>query len=68
MLPSYSSLRVDQNWARIEFPDLTPEPSLEAESYAGWTKVKLYQRAKEIGLKGRSRMTKGQLRSALLAI
>ena len=68
-------LEVTEVYERIEFPDLTPEPSEIAEtessepmSYAGWTKAKLYGRAKEIGLKGRSRMTKAQLRSALLAI
>jgi len=59
-------LEVTEVYERIEFPDLAPEPT--AETYSGWTKAKLYERAKEIGLKGRSRMTKGQLRSALLAI
>lgn len=58
-------MEVTEVYERIEFPDLTPEP--EPESFAGWTKARLYERAKAVGLKGRSRMTKAQLRSALLA-
>ena len=50
-------------YARFEFPELVPE----IESYEGWTKGRLYQRAKEVNLPGRSRLTKAQLRTALLA-
>lgn len=50
-------------YERIVFPDLAPE----IETFEGWTKVRLYQRAKEVELPGRSRLTKAQLRLALLA-
>lgn len=50
---------------RIEFPEIAPEIS---ESYAGWTKTRLYSEAQKVGLRGRSRMTKAQLRSALLEV
>jgi hypothetical protein len=56
-------MEITEVYERIEFPDLRPEP----ESFTGWTKAQLYQRARTIGLRGRSRMTKAQLRSALLA-
>ncbi len=34
-------------------------------SYEGWTKADLYARAKEIGVKGRSKMSKAELIEAL---
>jgi len=34
-------------------------------SYQDWSKAELLKRAREIGIKGRSTMTKGQLNSAL---
>ncbi len=37
----------------------------EAKSYEDWKKDDLYDRAKEIGIEGRSNMTKQQLISAL---
>lgn len=54
-------------YERIEFPDLVLDVEIEPERFSGWTKAKLYQRAKEVGLKGRSRMTKAQLKAALIA-
>ena len=37
----------------------------KSASYEDWSKVDLYQRAKEVGIEGRSSMSKGQLVKAL---
>jgi len=47
-------------------PDMHPsEKGGRAAPYEDWTKDALYDRAKEIGIDGRSRMTKGKLIKAL---
>lgn len=47
-------------------PDMHPsEKGGRAAPYEDWTKDALYDRAKEIGIDGRSRMTKGELIKAL---
>ncbi|MGH3266591.1 MAG: DUF7218 family protein [Trebonia sp.] len=39
----------------------------QSPSYPEWTKKELVKRAREIGIKGRSKMSKGELVSALRA-
>ncbi|MFQ5948254.1 MAG: Rho termination factor N-terminal domain-containing protein [Acidimicrobiia bacterium] len=44
------------------------EPKAEAkatDSFEEWTKDRLYERAQQVGLEGRSQMTKGELIEAL---
>ncbi|MDT0630310.1 Rho termination factor N-terminal domain-containing protein [Rubrivirga sp. S365] len=47
-------------------PDMHPsEKGGHAKAYEEWTKDELHDRAKELGVEGRSRMTKAELIGAL---
>lgn len=47
-------------------PDMHPsEKGGKAPPYEDWTKAELYERAQEIGIDGRSKMTKAELIDAL---
>ncbi|MAO25706.1 MULTISPECIES: Rho termination factor N-terminal domain-containing protein [Roseovarius] len=47
-------------------PDMHPsEKGGRAEPYEDWTKAELYQRAQEVGIDGRSEMSKDELIAAL---
>lgn len=62
---------------RVEFGPIIPDVAIEdlrtmiierpEAPYADWTKARLYRRAKELGLPGRSKLSKGALREALIA-
>lgn len=65
---------------RIEFAPIVPEePEVSFEDlrtmilerpqepYTDWSKARLYKRAKELGLPGRSKLGKAALRQALIA-
>ncbi len=51
---------------RLVFPALVEEPAASTETFEGWTRAELYERAKAVGLPGRSRMCKARLRQALI--
>lgn len=63
------SLEQTEVFERIVFPALQASPSgAQARSpYAGWTKAQLYAKAKELGIRGRSKLSKASLRRALEA-
>lgn len=46
-------------------PHETGKKGGQAEKYEDWSKDELYQKAKEVGVEGRSSMNKGQLIKAL---
>ncbi len=65
---------------RLEMPQaVIDEPEVDMENlrtmildrpeepYSDWTKARLYKRAKELGLPGRSKLSKAALREALIA-
>lgn len=65
----YEALRDDgmskQKAARIANSPGASERGGESDPYEEWTKAELYERAQEIGIDGRSSMSKSELISAL---
>ncbi len=65
----YDALRDDgmskQKAARVANSPGAAERGGEADPYDEWTKAELYERAQEIGIDGRSAMSKSELISAL---
>lgn len=65
----YEALRDDgmskEKAARIANSPGASRRGGEASPYEEWTKAELYERAQEIGIEGRSSMTKSELISAL---
>ena len=65
----YEALRDDgmskENAARIANSPDASERGGEASPYEDWTKAELYDRAQEVGIDGRSSMSKSELISAL---
>tara|TARA_R110000868_G_scaffold277824_1_gene537617 strand:- start:665 stop:907 length:243 start_codon:yes stop_codon:yes gene_type:complete len=51
--------------ARIANTDNAGEKGGNAKPYEEWTKEKLYQQAKKVGIDGRSKMNKSELINAL---
>ena len=64
-----TTLEQTEVFERIVFPALQPSASgAQARSpYAGWTKAQLYAKAKALGIRGRSKLSKASLRKALEA-
>jgi len=63
--PVFDPCAATEAFERVVFPPVVEVP---AESYEGWTKAQLYRRAQEVGLRGRSKLSKAGLRCALLAL
>ena len=65
----YEALRDDgmskEKAARIANSPGASERGGEASPYEEWTKAELYERAQEVGIDGRSSMSKSELISAL---
>ena len=65
----YEALRHDgmskEKAARIANSPGASERGGEASPYEAWTKAELYERAQEVGIDGRSSMSKSELISAL---
>ncbi len=65
----YEALRDDgmskEKAARIANSPGAPARGGEASPYEEWTKAELYERAQEVGIDGRSSMSKSELISAL---
>lgn len=65
----YEALRHDgmskEKAARIANSPGASERGGEASPYEEWTKAELYERAQEVGIDGRSSMSKSELISAL---